>query len=152
MKRTTRKAGSISLLILAGISCFGCAKPAANRASAANTGNLYVVATKSASFNHFSPHQEVGPDKILQRDTVVTLIRPSFGYSKVRLMSGEEGYVASKDLRVAPATLVATTTEPPPPASGPTLKTDTTKPTPPAVPPPSPEFEPSPLPSPPLDQ
>jgi hypothetical protein len=35
------------------------------------------------------------------------VLRPSFAYSRVKLMNGEEGYVASKDLRVAPPELVA---------------------------------------------
>jgi hypothetical protein len=44
----------------------------------------------------------------------MTLIRPSFGYSKVHLVSGQEGYVASEDIKIAPEALVAAMNAPPP--------------------------------------
>jgi len=40
------------------------------------------------------------------------LIRPSFGYSKVQLMNGQQGYVASQDIRAAPPQLVSAETTP----------------------------------------
>ena len=42
----------------------------------------------------------------------MTLIRPSFGYCKVKLASGEQGYVASEDIGIASSTLVAAATAP----------------------------------------
>ena len=43
----------------------------------------------------------------LPRDSIMKVIRPSFGYVKVQLQNGENGYVANEDIRPAPATLVA---------------------------------------------
>ena len=43
------------------------------------------------------------------------LIRPSFGYSKVQLMNGQQGYVASQDIRAASAEMVQAATNPPEP-------------------------------------
>ena len=40
------------------------------------------------------------------------LIRPSFGYSKVQLMNGQQGYVASQDIHAAPPQLVSAETTP----------------------------------------
>ena len=55
---------------------------------------------------------------------MVKLIRPSFGYSKMQVVaSGEQGYVASEEIRPASSTLLAAATIPPadpmaaPPAS-----------------------------------
>ena len=45
------------------------------------------------------------------------VIRPSFGFVKVQLQDGESGYVASEDIRAAPAALVAEKLAPPPEAS-----------------------------------
>ena len=42
------------------------------------------------------------------------VIRPSFGYVKVKLQDGESGYVAGEDIRPATATLVAEKLAPPP--------------------------------------
>ncbi len=50
------------------------------------------------------------------------VIRPSFGYVKVQLQDGENGYVASEDIRPAGAALVAEKLAPPPtPAPAPIL-------------------------------
>jgi hypothetical protein len=77
-------------------------------------GQFYAVKAEKAPFYKFGPQQGNGPDMQLPRDTLVTLIRPSFGYCKVHLASGEEGYVASEDIKVAPAELVAAASAPPP--------------------------------------
>ena len=56
----------------------------------------------------YGPQQGNGADQELPKDTLVTLIRPSFGYCKVQLLQGSlEGYVASEDIRPAPPTLLA---------------------------------------------
>jgi hypothetical protein len=44
----------------------------------------------------------------------MTLIRPSFGYSTVHVVNGQEGYVASEDIKPAPPALIAALTAPPP--------------------------------------
>jgi hypothetical protein len=88
-------------------------KPAAG----ANAGKYYAVSAKETPFFHYGPQQGNGPDQKLQQDTLISLVRPSFGYSKVRLLTGEQGYVASEDIHVASPALIAAATAPPPPTS-----------------------------------
>jgi hypothetical protein len=75
---------------------------------------FYAVTAEKAPFFRYGPQQGNGADLQLPKDTLMTVIRPSFGYCKVHLTSGEEGYVASEDIQVAPAALVAAITAPPP--------------------------------------
>ncbi len=99
------------------LSSIGCANSNRNPA-AANSGKLFAVTANETSFYRFGPQQGTGPDQTLTRDTLVTLIRPSFGYSKVQLVPSDtvpsplEGYVASEDIRPAPPTLLAALTAP----------------------------------------
>lgn len=79
------------------------------------TGDWYCVNTNQTPFYRYGPQQGNGPDQQLPRDSIMKVIRPSFGYVKVRLQSGTDGYVASEDIRPAPAALVAEKTAPPPP-------------------------------------
>ena len=52
------------------------------------------------------------------------LIRPSFGYSKVELISsGEQGYVSSEDIRPTSSNLIASVTPPKVDALSPTPST-----------------------------
>lgn len=88
-----------------------------NKITKADTksGKLFAVATDQTPFYRFGPQQGNGPDEKLPKDTLMTLIRPSFGYCKVQLVAGaKEGYVASEDIKPAPPTLVAALTTPPP--------------------------------------
>jgi len=79
----------------------------------------------------------------------MTLIHPSFGYCKVKLITGEQGYVASDDIRLAPPALVAAATAPPPqPARAPRFPFDSSDPRLIAPPEPLPEFDPEPTPIP----
>ncbi|MEP7071777.1 MAG: hypothetical protein ABI839_05285 [Verrucomicrobiota bacterium] len=84
--------------------------------AAAKSGRLYAVNTRSAPFYRYGPQQSNGPDERLPHDTLVALIQPSFGYCKVHLLTGDEGYVASENLHPAPPALVAAATAPPPSA------------------------------------
>src|SRR5438477_5661692 len=59
---------------------------------------LFAVTAEKTSFYRYGPQQGRGPDRDLTRDTLVTLIRHSFGYSKVKLDDGEQGFVANEDL------------------------------------------------------
>ncbi|MEO5719883.1 MAG: hypothetical protein ABIR71_00250 [Chthoniobacterales bacterium] len=77
-------------------------------------GKMFAVIADTTSFYRYGPQQGNGPDQELPRDTVMTLIRPSFGYSKVQLLAGAEGYVASEDIKPAPPTLLAALNAPPP--------------------------------------
>lgn len=85
-----------------------CGSRGNNPVTKANSGKVFAVSADKTSFFRYGPQQGNGPDQELPKDTLVTLIRPSFGYSKVQLVNGSlEGYVASEDIRPAPPTLLA---------------------------------------------
>jgi hypothetical protein len=69
---------------------------------------LYAITADSAAFFRHGPQPGRDPDQKLSRDTLVKLIRPSFGYSKVQVVaSGEQGYVASDEIKPASPMLIA---------------------------------------------
>jgi hypothetical protein len=75
---------------------------------------MFAVTVDSAAFFRHGPQEGREPDLKLPRDTVVKLIRPSFGYSKVQVVSsGVQGYIASEEIRPASSTLLAAATIPP---------------------------------------
>jgi len=113
LSAVTRVAAAAVLL------CFAaCASKNPGAVSKSNSGKVYVVAADKTSFYRYGPQQGNGPDQELAKDTLLTLIRPSFGYAKVQLVAGsQEGFVASEDIRPAPPTLLAALTAPPPVAS-----------------------------------
>lgn len=102
------------MLALLALSSTSCSTPDSAGPTAANTGKYYSVAAKGAEFYHYGPQQANGPDQKLPLDTLVLLIRASFGYSKVQLMNGEQGYVASQDIHTASPEMVAAATKPAP--------------------------------------
>lgn len=110
--------GATSLAIFSG-ACSTSPKPAQKTAS---DGRLFAITAEKAPFFHRGPQPGREPDSTLARDTVVRLIRPSFGYSKVQVVAtGEQGYVASEELKPAsPAMLVASVNVPPADSISPT--------------------------------
>ena len=116
-----------------------------NRAAASGT-KFFIVKVASTPFYRFGPSQSTGPDITLPKDTLVTLVRPSFGWSKVKLASGDQGYVANDDLTIAsPATIAAVNA--PPARRSRTIQSepDSSR----FIPPePLPEIEPTPIPVP----
>jgi hypothetical protein len=122
-----------------------CSSSNSDRPRAANAGNYYAVKTGSTDFFRYGPQQGNGPDQKLPHDTLMTLIRPSFGYAKVKLITGEQGFVASDDIQKAPQTLIAAVTATPTPAPVPVSYPEPKLPT--AETPPG--FEPTPIPAPP---
>jgi hypothetical protein len=102
--------GMLALLALSGTSC---STPDSAEPTLAGTGKYYSVAAKEAKFYRYGPQQANGPDQKLPLDTLVLLIRVSFGYSKVQLMNGEQGYVASEDIHTASPAMVTAATNPP---------------------------------------
>src|SRR2546421_316177 len=96
--------GILTLLGLCGTSC---STSDSTAPTASNSGKYYAVSVKQAEFYFYGPQQANGPDQKLPQDTLVMLIRPSFGYSKVKLMNGQQGYVASQDIRAAPPGVVS---------------------------------------------
>jgi hypothetical protein len=57
------------------------------------TNSWYSVAASQTPFYRHGPQQGNGPDMQLPRDSIMKVIRPSFGYVKVQLQDGENGYV-----------------------------------------------------------
>ena len=104
---------AVAISSLAGCSA---SRSLVNRVTSTEGGRLYAVGVERAAFFRYGPQQGNGPDQQLPRDTLVRLVRNSFGYSKVVIAdSGQEGFIASEDLTVASAALVAAATATPPP-------------------------------------
>ncbi len=99
----------------------GCASSGKPKASSGGSDIWYAVAATQTPFYCHGPQQGNGPDMQLPHDSIMTVIRPSFGYVKVKLQDGERGYVASEDIRLATATLVAEKLAPPPEPVPPTV-------------------------------
>jgi hypothetical protein len=124
-----RLASSGATLLL--LVCTGCSTSKKTTArttiTTARDAKLFAVTVESAAFFRRGPQQGREPDKTLPKETVVKLIRPSFGYSKVELVaSGEQGYVATDEIKPASNTLLASRTSahtdslnPPPSLPGP---------------------------------
>ena len=92
----------------------GCASSINPKASSGGSDSWYAVAANQTPFYHYGPQQGNGPDMQLPHDSIMKVIRPSFGFVKVKLQDGESGYVASEDIRPAAANLVAEKLAPPP--------------------------------------
>jgi hypothetical protein len=91
----------------------GCKSADRPAQSSTKATRLFSVSVDSAAFFRRGPQQGRDPDLKLPKDTIVKLIRPSFGYSKIQVLeSGLQGYVASEEIRPAPATLLAAATTP----------------------------------------
>ena len=104
-------AAVLALACLAG--CSNSNKPAFTSTRATKSENrLYAVAVESTAFFRRGPRLG-DPDQHLSRETLVRLIRPSFGYSKVEVVATkEQGYVASEDIQPATSALVAAASAP----------------------------------------
>ena len=92
----------------------GCESSKQPKIFSGTTNSWYSVAASQTPFYRHGPQQGNGPDMQLPRDSIMKVIRPSFGYVKVQLQNGENGYVANEDIRPAPATLLAEKLAPPP--------------------------------------
>ena len=102
--------GVAALLALFFSGCGSVTKTVEKITKPPENGKLYAITSDSAAFFRHGPQQGREPDQKLSRDTLVKLIRPSFGYSKVQLVgSGEQGYVASDEIKPASPMLVAST-------------------------------------------
>ena len=101
---------ALALLSALFTGCKSAHKPAQ---STTRASRLFAVTVDSAAFFRRGPQQGRDPDLKLPKDTVVKLIRPSFGYSKIQVVaSGLQGYVASEEIRPASSTLLAAVTVP----------------------------------------
>ncbi|MEO7168243.1 MAG: hypothetical protein ABI787_11030 [Spartobacteria bacterium] len=108
------KAASLFPLLAGAVLAAGCATTIKAPALSGTTGGWYSVAANQTPFYRYGPQQGSGPDTQLSRDSIMKVIRPSFGYVKVQLQDGESGYVASEDIRPASTALVAEKLAPPP--------------------------------------
>ena len=95
------------LLAILSLSCTA-THQAHTATSASQGGKIFAVSADAAAFYRHGPEQGRDPDSSLAKDTLVRLIRPSFGYSKIQLVSsGEKGYVLSDDIKPASPSLIA---------------------------------------------
>jgi hypothetical protein len=123
----------------------GCTQSDPNHAAATTKGKVFAVTAESADFYHYGPQQGSGPDKKLEKGTLLTLIRPSFGYCKVKLSGGEQGFVATEEVGPASDALVAAANAPV--QSRARFRFDSPDPRLVTPPEPLPEFEPTPIPA-----
>jgi hypothetical protein len=104
------------LALVAGlvVACSNSPKTAVTSTSPSKTdGKLYAVTAENAAFFKHGPQAGRTPDQSLPRETLVRLIRPSFGFSKVEVVaSKEQGYVASEDIQPATSALIAAASAP----------------------------------------
>jgi hypothetical protein len=106
LSTTLHLAASAALIAVCGFS--GACATSKSQVAKVNSGKVFAVTADKTSFFRYGPQQGNGPDESLPKDTLMTLIRPSFGYCKVHLLpSAQEGYVASEDIQPAPPTLLA---------------------------------------------
>lgn len=106
-----RAAAALALLLALFTGCKSADKPAQSNTKATR---LFAVAVDSAAFFRHGPRPGCDPDLKLPKDTIVNLIRPSLGYSKIQVVaSGLLGYIASEDIIPASSTLLAAATIPP---------------------------------------
>ena len=106
--RLKRPAAVFCFLSFALLFFSACASSKSRVGQTTGNGRLFAVSSSTTSFYRYGPQQGNGPDESLPKDTLMTLIRPSFGYCKVQLVAtSKEGYVASEDIKPAPATLIA---------------------------------------------
>jgi len=104
--RLTFAAAAVLTLFFSG--CSSVTKTVQKVTKPPENGKLFAINTDSAAFFRRGPQEGREPDQKLSKDTLVKLIRPSFGFSKVQLVaSGEQGYVASDEIKPATPMLIA---------------------------------------------
>jgi hypothetical protein len=114
----------------------------------ASPQKFYAVTTESAAFYRRAPVAGSEPEKMLKKGELLSLIRPSFGTCKVRLNSGEQGYIANEDIGVASPALIAAASGSPETRNG-RFRFDSPDPRLVVPEEPLPEFLPTPIPEPP---
>lgn len=104
---------AVALALLSGF-LSGCASAGKSAQNSTHTARLFAVTVDSANFFRYGPQAGRDPDLKLPKDTIVRLIRPSFGYSKIQVVtSGMRGYIASEEIGPASSALLAAATTPP---------------------------------------
>ena len=67
----------------------------------------WKVKADTTPFYHYGPQQLNGSDQDLKKDTRITMLERSRGYSRVRLPSNEVGYVGTEDITPLDANEIA---------------------------------------------
>jgi hypothetical protein len=75
----------------------GANTPATAKAKAPAT-DRYKVTADTTPFYTYGPQEPNGPDDILKKDTKLTLLQRSYGYSRVTTPDGKSGYVGTEDI------------------------------------------------------
>ena len=110
----------VTVLAAVGVTCtLAACSSSRNSIAKERNGKVFAVTADKTAFYRYGPQQGNGPDQTLTKDTLMTVIRPSFGYCKVQLVAGGEGYVASEDIKPASPTLLAALNPPTTPSAGP---------------------------------
>jgi hypothetical protein len=149
-------AAALLAIYLAG--CSGAAKKGPVISTSKRDGKLFVVSTESTAFYRRGPQTGRDPDTTLAKETVVKLIRTSFGYSKVEVVAtGEQGYVATEEIRPASPALIASASAPKPdplatPSTEPAAEQFNLNSSDPRLVPPPEDLPPADLPAPPPEQ
>jgi len=104
---------SIGLVLVMALTLPGCALFSSKHGPAAKAkpGTLFIVKAETAPFYKRGPQKSHKADRQLPKDTLLTVTRHAFGYSKVQLADGQEGFVANEDLVLASDTLLATASD-----------------------------------------
>ena len=103
-----------ALLAICFAGCSTANKPATvTTTTSKRDSKFFVVSVDSAAFFRRGPQAGREPDKTLSKETVVKLIRPSFGYCKIQVVAtGEQGYVSSEEIKPASSALLASVSAP----------------------------------------
>ena len=95
------------LFLSAALMITACARSPREASQPGTTSDYYAVKIASAAFYSYGPQQPNGPDRQLPRDTLLTILRKYAGFARVRLTTGEEGFIAKSDIWPAPSFLQA---------------------------------------------
>ncbi len=85
------------LFLLAALLATGCSAPQSVQPDA----SAYLVSANTGFFR-YGPAQGTGPDLNLTVGQRITLLARSGGYSKIKLETGDTGYVPTEDIAPAP--------------------------------------------------
>ena len=89
-------------LVCCGAGCQSGAKKGANPPATAKANapasDRCKVTADTTPFYLYGPQEANGPDDVLKKDTKLTLIKRSYGYSRVTTPNGQTGYVGTEDI------------------------------------------------------
>ena len=103
----------LAVLIIAVELLSGCESTDLLVKRAAASGAKFFIVKVDTPFYRWGPVQRNGSDMTLPKDTLVTLVRPELGWSKIKLASGDQGYVANEDLTIASSAVIDAANPPP---------------------------------------